>query len=135
MAEDQMSLQIGYLSEPESDYTSRLTAATNLRALREVVSEYRLIADDAFQQVKPMNGYDFDRFRRGLLSERRGKFAGMAGMNRFGAIPMPEIMMRVHMIADQFKVPWGLAYIRLRDAGRIVEKDGVATLVDPAGRG
>jgi hypothetical protein len=39
---------------------------------------------------------------------------------------MPAVMAEAESIAAVYKVPWGLAYLRLKAVGRIVERDGAA---------
>ena len=48
-------------------------------------------------------------------------------MERFGNVIVPDLMFQVSMVASQFGVPWGLAFVRLKDAGIIVYDDtGIA---------
>jgi hypothetical protein len=108
-----------------------LTAAKTLDALQSHVQTFRRVADDAWQVAQAMDEKSFLSFVNGVRRERRGHFAGAEWAEKYGAILMPSVLMRVSMVADQFKVPWGCAYIRLRDVGRISEQGNVARWIEP----
>lgn len=118
---DTPRLSIGYLSEADADYTKALTDADTLGTLQALVARYAELAADAVPIVEAMTAEDFAAFRKGLKIERRGKFAGDAWAVRFGAILMPMPMMRITMIADQFKCPFGVAYHRLKELGKLYD--------------
>jgi len=117
---------ITYVSDQAADYTKALTAAKSMELLTQVLEEYRAVFPDALDAA-PQTDEQFVEFRAGLLKERKGQFAGEDWATKYGAILMPELGMRVSMVANQFHVPWGCAYIRLAQAGRIKHgPDGVA---------
>lgn len=121
--------KIGYLSECDRAYTKALTAAETLADLRTVTQSYEPIAADAHEIALRMTEDDFKEFRKGLMKERRGKFAGEAWADKYMAVMLPATMFGVSEVAVSYCVPFGLAYIRMRDAGRLVEDArGVATL-------
>lgn len=109
---------IYYDSEPDRSYIKGLDLC-RLRAQLIVLCEaYAELFPDAFAQAKTIKDDEaFLQFRRGLRKERRGKFAGEDFTHRFGAILMPENLLRIGMVADQYKVPFGLAFCRMRDLG------------------
>ncbi|MCR4339125.1 MAG: hypothetical protein NUW01_04465 [Gemmatimonadaceae bacterium] len=111
--------EITYLWEPDG-YVAGLTAATNHAALLDHLLAWRPLADDALTAAPAPSA--FKTFRAGLLKERRGQYAGDGWAERYGAILIPYLMLRVSPIADRFGVPWGTAYIRLRDEGYITEE-------------
>lgn len=121
-------MDIGYLSEPDKDYCRLLDAQKTLPDLRKFVRSYKLIAADALKIVDSMTGSGFRDWRAGLKLERRGKFAGEAWAVKYGAVLMPAIIVQVGLLASDYNVPFGLAYIRMRDAGRLTEAGGVAML-------
>lgn len=98
-----------------ADYVKALSACQLLADLRELVSVYAELAVDAVVQVRAMTEADWPVFQKGLKTERRGKFAGEDFVTRFGAILMPLPMMRISVLADQFKAPFGVAWARCRD--------------------
>ncbi len=61
-----------------------------------------------------MSDSDFEVWREGLAKERRGEYAGDDFSYKYGALMMPEVLFKVSVIADRFKVPWGAAYLRMR---------------------
>jgi hypothetical protein len=121
-----MSIVIGYTSEPVEEYQADLDAAVTLATLKLVTEKWKAFASDAWVIVEAMSEADFVAFRKALKLERRGKFMGEKAADKFSAIIMPELMFRVSIIADQFKAPWGCAFIRLKDVGRIVRSTGNA---------
>lgn len=118
-------MNIGYLTEPAEGWQRAIEAET-LADLRTAVKSFELVAWDAVDIINAMTPQQFKSFRRGLLKERKQEFAGTAWAEKFAAVLIPETMMRVHLVADQFKVPWGCAFIRLRDEGMVTVKEGRA---------
>jgi hypothetical protein len=117
---------ITFFSDQGSDYSAALGKCKTLPALTELLHDYATIAPDALEAI-PRTAEEFDAWRKGLGQERKGVFAGEAFMDRFGNILMPALILQVGMVAQQFGVPWGLAFIRLKDAGHIVYDDaGIA---------
>lgn len=127
-----MSKHISYLSETFDDYLSALDGVKSLDDLRAVVATYRRFANDAFRVVSAMHEREWPAFRKGLRLERKQKFAGMPWAEKYGAVLLPEVMLRVAAIALKFKVPWGCAFIRAKDIGMIIERDGIARFAKEA---
>lgn len=110
--------RLTYVSDDfEETYDRMLDAAKSRSALLDSLREWTTYAPDALEAAKAMPAADFDEWRKGLASERTGTFAGEDWARRFGAITMPERMLRASMVAQQFQVPWGTAWIRLREEG------------------
>lgn len=108
-------------------YGAALDKANTLTRLIETTRQWREVADDAYQKALTMDEQDFKEWRHALASERHGKFMGMAMMDKYHALLMPEVLFKVTMMANQFHVPSGLMYNRLKEAGEIVlNTDGVA---------
>ncbi len=101
--------------EQDRDYANALGACNNLNDLRALVTAYEPLARDAKPVVDLMTEADFRAFRKGLLSERKGRFAGDEWAKRFGAVLMPLPMFRITQIAEQFKAPFGVAWQRCKD--------------------
>jgi len=105
--------------------------------LREFTEFWMPYAADAYAIVwgssghKPMTPIQFVEFKKGLKIESTGKYAGDKWAESYSAIVMPEIIFYASMIAVQFNVPWGLAFIRLEQEGMIREKDGMYVRVVP----
>ena len=119
-------MYIDYISETTADYNKMLDEADTLEKLVKGVTDFKLIANDALKKVSTMDQAAFEDFRGGLAMERKRKFAGEEWNDKYGEIIIPSVIMAVAVVAHQFMVPWGCAYIRMRDAGKLVEKDGVA---------
>ena len=108
-------LRRGYVAEQQKDYTAGLAECESVADLRALVDEFKPLALDAYEAVHRMTDADWPEWQRGLKSERRGKFAGEAWLKRFGAILLPMPMLNVAMIADQYKVPFGCAWMRCEE--------------------
>jgi len=120
---------ITYLSEQDRDYAKSLKLAQTKQAIMDHVTAWQLIADDAFQQAQS-ESFDFDDFQEGRKKENRNEYAGDGWAVKYGAILMPEILIRVTIVAHQYGAPWGCAYIRLREAGVIEDGNGIARWVE-----
>jgi hypothetical protein len=105
------------VSESKSDesYARQLTECATLDELRALTVLYRELAVDAHKIVATMTDDDFKEFRRGLKSERKGRFAGEAWAHRFSAVMMPLPMIRISQIASEYHVPFFVALQRVRD--------------------
>jgi len=127
-----MGVHVRYLDETFNEYGEALDRAKSLDDLREVVTQYRRFAYDAVRLVAKMKANEWPAFKKGLRLERKGKFAGEDFAKKYGAVLMPEVMFKVGMIAHQFHVPWGCAFLHAKDLGKIVECDGIAKFSEEA---
>ncbi len=109
---------ITYASDQARDYAQGLSGSRTLEQLREMVESYREIAQDAVNAL-PKDIEEFLKFRSGLSKERKGKFSGLEFSNRFGSLIMPDIIVKVSMVAEKFKAPWGLCYLRMKEQRKI----------------
>ena len=110
---------ITYFSEHPQEWASSLDGADTLEKLKLLCEEWKELAPDALRTVVKMTGADFLQWRAGLKMERKGKFAGDSFSEKYGDITMPAIMFKVEMVASGYKVPWGLAYIRMKETGTL----------------
>lgn len=113
--------KITYISENDKDYVAGLKQAQTFDAVYAHLKDWKFLAKDAWNVISRLD-FDWNEFQRGRLLEAKGQFAGDEWCEKYGAILMPELLLKVTMFAHQYTVPWGLAYIRLRDAGRLIEK-------------
>jgi len=125
-----MDLKIGYLAEFDQEYSKELWNCKTLEELKVFILKWQEIAYDGHLVIisggkdgNPMSLEDFKEFRRGLRKEHSGRFSGEDWVKKYGAIVMPELLMRVSMISHHFKAPWGTAFIRCQEEGYIVQKD------------
>lgn len=114
---------ITYTSEQGKEYSQALTKADTLSKLRALLDSssggWGEVCADAAQIVEGMSEQDFEAFRLGLAKEREGGFAGYEFAERYGVVMMPEVLLRVASIAIRFRVPWGCAYLRLKETGNL----------------
>lgn len=125
--EEIMKLEdISYLSEPVEDYIKAIDAAKNKSELLKAIEPYELIAWDALDKVKRFSDAEFAEYKKWRSLEKKGIFAGEKLALKFCMIPMPENMFRVSVVGVEFGAPWGCAFIRLKEVGKIEIKDGRA---------
>lgn len=117
-------MKIDYYTEPVASYQKGITDAMTLEELKTHLKKYRTIASDALESID--DNFNFKEFKAGLNKERKKKFAGPDWANKYMVIIMPKVLYEASMIAHNFKVPWGLAYIRLIDIGAIKVQNGRA---------
>lgn len=108
--------QITYLSEHPEIYTKALDQVQTHSDLLELLKEWETVAWDALDLAQKFDNKRFDKFLTDLKKERKGKFSKNEDC---AVIMMPEIMFKTSIIAEQFKVPWGCAFIRLTDVGKL----------------
>ncbi len=122
---------ITYLSDQAHDYCEALDPCKSLAELTALLEEYHTLFPDALAAI-PKDQEEFEVFLKGLKKERRGRFAGETFVKRFGPVLMPATAMEVSFVAHKYSVPWGCAFIRLKEAGYIVfDSAGVARWVQP----
>jgi hypothetical protein len=122
---------IDHVSEQLAEYCRDLAQQRNLEKLQTFLEGYVTICPDALA-VMPRDDGEFFAFREGLYKERKKIFAGVKWANRFGAIAMPALLLRVGLIANEYQVPWGLAFQRCVEMNLIKHgADGVAEWIGP----
>ena len=122
---------ITYTSDQSVEYSKALSEAKDLSELIDVCQAYKQVASDACEAVAKMTEEDFKEWCVVLQKERKQEFSGLEMVEKYGNILLPAVMFRVAVVADELKVPWGLAYIRCKEAGLLREEDGVAIWNDP----
>jgi hypothetical protein len=123
-------MKIGYLDECHIDYVASLKQAQDLESLIKHVSEFRLIGNDAYESVMSKD-FNWDEFVAGRKSENNNIYVGDEWALKYGAILMPEIVLKVGIYALEYQAPFGVTYIRLKEFG-IIKKIGTHTIwIDP----
>ena len=105
--------KINYLDETDQEYAKALKKVDTLDSLKALMIEYDELVEDATELVNKMSLQDFQAFVKNRNKENKGIYSGD---ETTAVIMMPEKMMEVSMKAIQFKVPFGTAYIRLKEA-------------------
>lgn len=100
-----------------AEYAKGLVAAATMEQLDLLLTEWEDLAPEG-PALRPKTAEEFAEFRRGLLAERAGDFAGLAWAKRFGGIVLPWLMALASIAAEKYSVPWDLAMRRvLEDEG------------------
>jgi len=118
---------VTYLSECDKEYISELNQCDSLAKLVAHTVKWKPIANDAYEIACYMNYTDWYEFEKGYALEKKNRVhgAGLEWQEKYAAIVLPEILLRVSVIAVQFQVPWGLAFHRLIDAKMLKKSRGV----------
>ncbi|MGH7782247.1 MAG: hypothetical protein ACREO5_00155 [Candidatus Binatia bacterium] len=116
-------MDVTFVTEnPGRKYSKAVDDAKTLPALIQTLAEWKRFAEDALAIAEKMTDADFVEFRMLLAKERRGKFAGEQFSEKYGAIVMPEKLLISSLVESQYKVPWGLAFLRCEQEGWIMLK-------------
>ena len=108
--------QIGYRDEIDIDYAQALKKVATLEDLKSLMTEYDELVGDAILLVNKMNAQDFETFIKNRNKENKGIFSNDEITS---IIMIPEKIMKISMTANQFKVPSGTAYIRLKECDKL----------------
>ena len=105
---------IGYLTDAPEEYAKGLHGCTTIEQLRTFLAEWEELAPDAIAQF-PNVEKDFQRFRRAIGLEFKGKFCGKKNYELFSRLLLPARLFDAAVIAQQYHVPWGCAFKRLEE--------------------
>lgn len=120
--------EIGYTTDLCSPYAKDLSSVKTFGELLAFVNRWKLLAGDAFDSVANP-AFDWKEFQAGRKKEKRGVFAGEAWSDKYGAILMPEILMRIAIMANEYLAPDGCVFKRLLDMKMLEVTNGRAILV------
>lgn len=104
-------MKITYYSECDVEYVKAVKSCKSLGELRKIVEEYRELAEDAYQAVQKMDDLLFEQFCKG----RNRSKPSLKWMEMYGPVLLPKKILEIGLIAAQFGVPFGTAYIRVKD--------------------
>lgn len=111
---------ITYVSDNAKGYVDGLKQAQTEADLRAFLKSQAFLAADAYKVISGPS-FNWDEFAKGRKIENSGEYAGDEYAAKYGAIMMPEMLIRVGIIAERFGAPWGCAYIRCVEKGLIKE--------------
>lgn len=126
---------LGYLDDPVDEYLKVVDSAISFADLARRLKPYRLIANDAYLLALKASEDDFEFFKKGLVSERKKKFAGDNWAEKYSIILFPRVMFEASVLADHFMVPFGLAFNRLKDVRAIKVTNGIGEWVERENNG
>jgi hypothetical protein len=108
-------MKIKPTSQTGESYSKEIRSCKTLRRLRYTTKKYGDLTQDAYEAATHMTEPDFIRFVGGLRKEEKGIFPGDKWVEEFGMILLPARILKVELVAFQFKVPFGCAYHRIID--------------------
>lgn len=109
--------EVGYLDECDDDYIEELKHCYCLYDLQKVTEKWKWIARDAYLLTMSWTPDDFKAYQKWRKLEAEGKFQGEKQAELYGPILMPEKLFQISIVKIQFHVPWGTAYIRMKQEG------------------
>lgn len=92
---------------------------TRLRSLQShadflsMLEYWRPLVADILPRALALVEEEFQEFLQGFRAETAGEYAGPTWSRKYRWIIFPEILMCVDIIAEQWDIPWGVAYNRL----------------------
>lgn len=119
--------KIGYIAETDHDYVRELDKATSLKLLGNLLADWEPLVWDARADFSKYitNEAEFEKWRKFLTEERKGKAHSKQAYVMYASITLPAPLMVVTEVAMKFKVPWGTAFIRMREEGVLkIDKKG-----------
>lgn len=111
-------MQITYVTEdPAKKYGKAIRKTANKEELIKVLTYYNRVADDALKIAKTFTDEDFKNFKRDLVKAKKEQSEEWVNKfnERFGVIAVPTKLLISSLVADQFHVPWGCAFIRAEE--------------------
>lgn len=103
-------------SEVIDAWKSVLNSKTLDGLKRRANDDWLWIADDAVTLIQSMDEVGFKKFKESIEKENKGIYSED---DVCGTIMLPKKMLKVSMMAERFICTWGLAYIRLKDTGKL----------------
>jgi hypothetical protein len=111
-------MNITYYSNCDTDYVKAVKSCKSLAELKQIVTEYREMAEDAYTEVAKMDDPLFEQFCKG----RNRLKPSMKWMKVYGPVLLPRVILEIGLIAITYHVPFGAAYIRVKE---LQEKNNV----------
>jgi len=112
--------KVTYLSECAKDYAAEIEEATNIDKLHAVLDKWRRLVPDAVEKAKGLSNKDWQF----VLLHKKDERYGEETSDLAGEILIPAVLLVVTMTARRFQVPWGAAFIRLREVKQIELRKG-----------
>ncbi len=104
--------EVGYITELDSEYTAAIKEIHDHASFEAHLKRFEYWLDE---DIKKMTGPDWD-WLASLVKDCQTQ--GVEPEDKHSpaiSLLMPERIFRVSMEAVRFKVPWGCAYIRLKE--------------------
>ena len=104
-------MNISYYDNCDTDYVQAVKKCKTLDELKQIVREYRELAEDAYLIVEKMDDTLFEQFCKG----RNKTKPSLKWMEMYSAVLLPERILKIGLISVHFNVPFGTAYHRVKD--------------------
>lgn len=107
---------VHYVTDLEGKFVEDLKKVKDGESFESFLGRWRYWLDDG---VKDMKADDWEWMKPLLADCRKDGVEPEEKHEPAMALMMPERILRVSITAHEFKVPWGCAYIRLKEMGQI----------------
>lgn len=108
-------MKIGYLTQLDENYADELKSINTSKEFEKFIVKWNDWLDNS---TKKLTGKDFNKKR--LDKARRKKVEPFDG--EICALLLPSKIITVSIVANQLKVPWGTAYIRMKETGTSIKQ-------------
>lgn len=103
----------GYIDDPCERYVEGMKVIIGAAELRAYLANWPFLAQDAIKQAARLKDKDVLDMQKNRNVDSEGERVA----KRYGCILIPERMLILTQISDQFKAPAGAVYIRLWETG------------------
>lgn len=108
-------MRITHYSETDKEYIREVRSCKTLSELRAITERYKTVAEDAHATAMTMTEQDFAEF-----CKSRSEFKpSLIWMNKYGEVLLPKVIIEVGLIACKFHMPFGAAYLRMKELGKL----------------
>lgn len=116
--------RVGYLADITKDYCTKLDKVTGWADLHKLTKDYYSFAWDAWADAQRIQtNKAWLTFKKFMEEERKEIGHTDAEYEQWSSILLPAPMMAIEMVASHFKVPFGVAFIRLREEKMLTVDD------------
>lgn len=105
-------MEITYETDLFSQYKADFDLCHDLQSLRSLIDKYKAVSPD-LADVKMENSGDYEDFMKGLNSDRQGWYPGYKWCKKYGSLVIPINILQAQLTANEFGVPWGVAYLQI----------------------
>ena len=111
-------IQINYNTDLYPQFKDDLNACENLSDYKAVIEKYKYISPD-LKQFRLDTEAEAEEFKAGLKLNRQGIYAGQEWSDRYATLLIPAYILHATVLAHKFEVTWGIAYLKMCEAGAV----------------
>ena len=109
-------MEVTYESDLFTSYKQELDLCQDFHDVKFLVGKYSKVSPD-LASAQMESPEDFKEFRKGIVNDSQGNPPGEEWLKKYASIAIPLYILRAQLIAYEFGVPWGVAYLQMCVAG------------------